>query len=57
MKPTEIKEMFFQEYNGHKNVMTPTSYIEDYGQSLDNDNLIYERSRGKGVFSDNLIVG
>ncbi len=48
MKQNEIKKVFEKTFNNNKNVMTPI--VLEFGE-IKNKKLIYELSKGKGIFS------
>ena len=54
MKPTEIRQVFLSVLV-HKNIFTPIVCLEDYGQSRANENLLYERSYGRGIISPHMV--
>jgi hypothetical protein len=53
MKSTDIRDIFYREYKGHKNLFTPESIA--YEQSEKNESLLYELSKGSGILSKYMI--
>jgi hypothetical protein len=48
-----IRQIFNQEYKGHRNLLTPGAIA--YEQSEANENLLYELSKGDGILSRYMI--